>query len=76
MLVESDEELWITIISNPDETYVIGSPKSAVGISESNDLPELTIEGGGDVGEGGDAQFVIRADQAVVEDTSINFSQL
>ena len=73
MLVESDEELWITIISNPDETYVIGSPKSAVGIIESNDLPELTIEGGGDVGEGGDAQFVIRADQAVVEDTSINY---
>ena len=73
MLVEADEELWVTIISNTDETYVIGSPKSALGIIESNDLPELTIEGGGDVGEGGDAQFVIRADQAVVEDTSINY---
>ncbi|MEG3585679.1 MAG: Calx-beta domain-containing protein [Actinomycetota bacterium] len=73
MLVESNEELWVTIISNPDETYAIGSPKSALGIIESNDLPELTLEGGGNVGEGGDAQFVIRADQAVVEDTSINY---
>ena len=73
MLVEADEELWVTIISNSEETYALGSPKSALGIIKSNDLPELTIEGGGGVGEGSNAQFVIKADQPVVEDTSINY---
>jgi len=72
--VEPDEELWVTILSNPDETYAIGSPKSALGIIESNDLPELTISGGGGIGEGGNAEFVINADQPVTEDTSINYT--
>ena len=53
--VEPDEELWVTIVNNPNETYAIGSPKSALGIIESNDLPELTISGGGGIGEGGNA---------------------
>tara|TARA_X000000368_G_scaffold58257_1_gene41212 strand:- start:26604 stop:28808 length:2205 start_codon:yes stop_codon:yes gene_type:complete len=73
-IVETDEELWVTILSNPNETYAIGSPKSALGIIESNDLPELTISGGGGIGEGGNAEFVIKADQPVVEDTSINYT--
>ena len=72
--VEPDEELWVTILSNPNETYAIGSPKSALGIIESNDLPELTIAGGGGIGEGGNAEFVINADQPVTEDTSINYT--
>ena len=72
--VEPDEELWVTILSNPNETYAIGSPKSALGIIESNDLPELTISGGGGIGEGGNAEFVISADQPVTEDTSINYT--
>jgi len=72
--VEPDEELWVTIVNNPNETYAIGSPKSALGIIESNDLPELTISGGGGIGEGGNAEFVINADQPVTEDTSINYS--
>ena len=72
--VEPDEELWVTIISNPNETYAIGSPKSALGIIESDDLPELTISGGGGIGEGGNAEFVINADQPVTEDTSINYT--
>lgn len=72
--VEPDEELWVTILSNPNETYAIGSPKSALGIIESDDLPELTISGGGGIGEGGNAEFVINADQPVTEDTSINYT--
>ena len=72
--VEPDEELWVTILNNPNETYAIGSPKSALGIIESNDLPELTISGGGGIGEGGNAEFVINADQPVTEDTSINYT--
>ncbi len=71
--VEQDETLWVTITSNPDEDYVIGTQESSSGIIESNDMPELTIEGGGNVGEGGNAQFTIKADQPVVEDTSINY---
>ena len=43
-------------------------------IKESNDLPELTISGGGGIGEGGNAEFVINADQPVTEDTSINYT--
>ena len=72
--VEADEELWVTILSNPNETYAIGSPKSALGIIESNDLPELTISGGGGISEGGNAEFIINADQPVTEDTSINYT--
>ena len=72
-LVEPDEELWITVLTNADETYTVGSPKSALGVIESDDLPELTISGGGGIGEGGNAEFVIKADQPVVEDTSINY---
>tara|TARA_Y100000992_G_scaffold98068_1_gene63378 strand:- start:608 stop:2797 length:2190 start_codon:yes stop_codon:yes gene_type:complete len=72
-LVEPDEELWVTVLTNADETYSVGSPKSALGVIESDDLPELTISGGGGIGEGGNAEFVIRADQPVVEDTSINY---
>ncbi len=72
--VEADEELWVTILSNPNESYAIGSPKSALGIIESNDLPELTISGGGGIGEGGNAEFIINADQPVTEDTSINYT--
>ena len=71
--VEQDETLWVTITSNPDEDYVIGTQESSSGVIESNDMPELTIEGGGNVGEGGNAQFTIKADQPVVEDTSINY---
>ena len=71
--VEQDETLWVTITSNPDEDYVIGAQESTLGTIESNDMPELTIEGGGNVGEGGNAQFTIKADQPVVEDTSINY---
>jgi len=71
--VEQDETLWLTITSNPDEDYVIGAQESTLGTIESNDMPELTIEGGGNVGEGGNAQFIIKADQPVVEDTSINY---
>ncbi len=71
--VEQDETLWVTITLNPDESYVLGGNASSLGIIESNDIPELTIEGGGSVDEGGNAQFTIKADQPVVEDTSINY---
>ena len=73
-IVENDETLSITITSNADETYVVGSPSSASTTIESNDLPELIIEGGGSISEGSSGEFTIRADQPVVEDTSINYA--
>ncbi len=72
-IVENDETLSITITPNADETYVVGSPSSASTTIESNDLPELIIEGGGSISEGSSGEFIIRADQPVVEDTSINY---
>ena len=73
-IVENDETLSITITPNADETYVVGSPSSASTTIESNDLPELIIEGGGSISEGSSGEFIIRADQPVVEDTSINYA--
>ena len=73
-IVENDETLSITITPNANETYVVGSPSSASTTIESNDLPELVIEGGGSISEGSSGEFIIRADQPVVEDTSINYA--
>ena len=73
-IVENDETLSITITPNADETYVVGTPSSASTTIESNDLPELVIEGGGSISEGSSGEFIIRADQPVVEDTSINYA--
>jgi len=72
--VENDETLSITVTPNANETYAVGSPSSASTTIESNDLPELVIEGGGSISEGSSGEFIIRADQPVVEDTSINYS--
>ena len=72
--VENDETLSITVTPNANETYAVGNPSSASTTIESNDLPELVIEGGGSISEGSSGEFIIRADQPVVEDTSINYS--
>ncbi len=72
--VENDETISITVTPNANETYAVGNPSSASTTIESNDLPELVIEGGGSISEGSSGEFVIRADQPVVEDTSINYA--
>ncbi len=72
--VENDETISVTVTPNANETYAVGNPASASTTIESNDLPELVIEGGGSISEGSSGEFVIRADQPVVEDTSINYS--
>ena len=72
--VENDETISITVTPNANETYAVGNPSSASTTIESNDLPELVIEGGGSISEGSSGEFIIRADQPVVEDTSINYS--
>jgi multidrug efflux pump subunit AcrA (membrane-fusion protein) len=78
--VEFDETLTVTLVPNPDLTefdpnYLIAAGRDrASTIVESDDVPELTLRGGGAIGEGGATSLVVRADQAPVEDTSVNFS--
>ncbi len=76
--VEGDERLTLTVVADPDDdpadpTYLPGDPAAASIVIESNDLPELTVQGGGDVAEGSKASFAIVADAPVTADTSINY---
>ena len=77
-LVEGDERIVVAVVPNPDDpplepTYTVGSPGQAASTIESDDLPELTLRGGGDIGEGGATSFTIVADAPVASDTSVNY---
>jgi multidrug efflux pump subunit AcrA (membrane-fusion protein) len=70
--VESDRVLIVAVAAN--SAYQIGSPNSAQVTIESEVTPELTISSNTQrVSDGGAATFTIRADQAPVEDTSVNY---
>ena len=70
--VESDRVLIVAVAAN--SAYQIGSPNTAQVTIESQVTPELTITGNTQrVSDGGAATFTIRADQAPVEDTSVNY---
>ncbi|MDQ1480188.1 MAG: hypothetical protein QOI44_1049 [Actinomycetota bacterium] len=70
--VESDRVLIVAVAAN--SAYQIGSPNTAEVTIESEVTPELTITGNTQrVSDGGAATFTIRADQAPVEDTSVNY---
>ncbi|MDX6567338.1 MAG: hypothetical protein QOE10_3000, partial [Gaiellales bacterium] len=70
--VESDRVLIVAVAANA--AYQIGSPNTAQVTIESDVTPELTISTNTEhVSDGGAATFTIRADQAPVEDTSINY---
>jgi hypothetical protein len=80
-LVEVDELLTVTLV--PDPNHLPGFVEQAYGLSwvvsatillESDDLPELTLEGGGVVVEGETGWVTIVADQAPEVDTSVNYS--
>lgn len=77
-LVEGDERLTLAVVPDPDDdpatpSYAPGAPASAAVVIESDDLPELTIRGGGDVAEGATTSFTIVADAPVTADTSVNY---
>jgi hypothetical protein len=73
--VESDRTLTVTLAANP--AYQIGNPKSVSVTLTSSVLPKLSISVSTTaVAQGGAATFVITASQAVVKDTSVNFSVL
>jgi multidrug efflux pump subunit AcrA (membrane-fusion protein) len=70
--VESDRVLIVAVAAN--SAYQIGSPNAAQVTIESEITPELTISSSTQrVSDGGAATFTIRADQAPVEDTSVNY---
>ena len=76
--VEGDERIVVAVVPNPDDppgspSYTVGNPGSAAATIESDDLPELTLRGGGDIREGGSASFTIVANAPVAEDTSVNY---
>jgi hypothetical protein len=70
--VESDRVLIVAVAAS--SAYQIGSPNTAQVTIESQITPELTITGSTErVSEGGAATFTIHADQAPVENTSVNY---
>ncbi len=80
-LVEVDEVLTVTLVPDPnhlpgfvDQAYELSWVVSASMLVESDDLPELTLEGGGVVVEGETGVVTIVADQAAEVDTSVNYS--
>ena len=76
--VEPDETLVLTLNSDTPpsgktDRYFLGTPTVAEVTIESDDLPELSLVGGGTVAEGGTGSFRIVADAAVTKDTSVNY---
>jgi multidrug efflux pump subunit AcrA (membrane-fusion protein) len=71
-VVEADRTLTITL--GTSALYRIGTPDSGTVTIESDDVPEIRVEGGvSGVAEGGGAGFTLVADQAPVEDISISY---
>ena len=73
--VEPDETITVTLVPNedPNHVYTIGTPDSATATVEDADEPELTLRGGGTIGEGESAWVTIQADQAPADDISVNY---
>jgi len=76
--VEPDEYLILTLgadtpPSGKTERYFLGDTTSAEVTIQSEDLPEMTLVGGGTVAEGRTGSFRIVADAPVTEDTSVNY---
>lgn len=76
-VVEGDEQMVLTVLPEPGNPvlphYQPGNPKSATVTIESGDLPEITVQGGGRIAEGGAGGFTFVADEPVSENTSINY---
>ena len=71
--VEGDETLIVRLSADPAGNYRLSDRDRATMLIESSDLPELTLEGGGEVAEGDTAVVTIVADQAPDTDTSVNY---
>ena len=71
--VEGDETLTVRLSADPAGNYRLSDRDRATMLIESSDLPELTLEGGGEVGEGDTAVVTIVADQAPDTDISVHY---
>ncbi len=76
--VEPDEKLILSLgadtpPSGKTDRYFLGGTTSAEVTIQSEDLPELSLVGGGTVSEGRTTSFRIIADAAVTDDTSVNY---
>jgi len=72
--VEGDETVEVRLLDDPSGAYRLSDRDRASIVVESNDLPELTLRGGGTVAEGESSTVTIVADQAPTEDTSVAYS--
>ncbi|MEC9394875.1 MAG: HlyD family efflux transporter periplasmic adaptor subunit, partial [Actinomycetota bacterium] len=64
----------VRLLDDPSGAYRLSDRDRASIVVESNDLPELTLRGGGTVAEGESSTVTIVADQAPTEDTSVAYS--
>ena len=71
--VEGDETLTVRLSADPAGNYRLSDRDQATMLIESSDLPELTLEGGGEVAEGEPAVVTIVGDQAPDTATSVNY---
>jgi Calx-beta domain-containing protein len=72
-IVEPDKVLIATV--QPAFTYLVGSPNAGAVLIQSEDLPKVTIVGGpAAVAKGSAVSFTVVADQAPIEDTSVQYS--
>ncbi len=71
--VEGDETLTVRLSVDPAGNYRLSGRDQATMLIESSDLPELSLEGGGEVAEGDTALVTIVADQAPDTNTSVNY---
>mgnify|MGYP001281391773 CR=1 FL=1 len=72
--VEGDETVEVRLLADPSGAYRLSDRDRASMVVESNDLPELTLSGGGSVVEGESSTVTIVANQAPTEDTSVAYS--
>jgi multidrug efflux pump subunit AcrA (membrane-fusion protein) len=71
--VEGDETMTVSVVD--DTTYDVSAlAASASTVIVDDDVPELSISGGGSVPEGSDTTLVIAADQAPVKDIQVPLS--
>jgi len=71
-LVEANQT--VTMSLQPGSGYSVGSPSDASTVVVSNDVPKISVTGGGAVSPGQPATIVFTADQAPVADTEIDLS--
>ncbi len=77
-VVETDEVFTVSLVADPNysasaQPYIVGAPASASVTIDSEDLPTLSLNGGGIVKKGTSTSFVISADEAVSADTSVTY---